>query len=119
MNNKIIFLLAIVVILFGSCSNEKDYKVYRIDDLSMSISDTLTFVTEGSIVGVEVLITGYINGMATLEIDNGAGRFHTIDLNENVNEVYETEWYSTNLSFKYIPIETITGDSLLIRYRMY
>jgi hypothetical protein len=119
MNSKMIFSIAFMGFFFLSCSSKKEYKEYRVADLSKPISDTLTFAKEGTIVGVEISITGNINGKATLEFENGAGRFKKIDLTNTVNQLYETEWYEPKLFFRYIPDGNVNGDSLIIKYRMY
>ncbi|QTY26822.1 hypothetical protein [Flavobacterium sp. CS20] len=120
MSSKSFFLIIMAIgSLFYSCSNEPEYKEYKIIDLSKPISDTLKFEKDGRIIGVEILITGFVNGKSVLEFKNGAGRFTKIDLEDIVNEKYETEWYSPNLNFKYLPESQILGDSLVLKYRMY
>lgn len=119
MSNKIFILMIILGLLFVSCSYENDYKEYKINDLSKSISDTLTFTKEGNIIGVKMLITGYVRGKGTIEIENGIGRYEKIDLENTINKTYETEWYEPKLIFRYIPNGNISGDSLIIKYRMY
>ncbi|MFV0507246.1 MAG: hypothetical protein ACK5L5_11205 [Bacteroidales bacterium] len=120
MSSKNLFLIIMAISsLFYSCSNEAEYKEYKIIDLSKPISDTLKFEKDGRIIGVEILITGFVNGKSVLEFENGAGRFTKIDLENTVNEKHETEWYSPNLNFKYLPESQILGDSLVLKYRMY
>jgi len=119
MNRQFIFLIICMGLLFFSCYNKMEYKEYKIVDLSRPILDTLKFGKEGKIVGVEILITGFVKGKATLEFENGAGRFTKVDLENAVKEKYETEWYSSNLNFKYLPESKISGDSLTLKYRMY
>lgn len=119
MNSKIVLLMMILGLFLVSCSYEKEYKEYRINDLSKPISDTLAFSKEGNIIGVEMSITGYVKGKATLEFENGAGRFEKIDLENVINQTYETEWYEPKLFFRYIPNGNINGDSLIIKYRMF
>ena len=113
------FLVVFFLLLFNSCSNEMEYKEYKIVDLSKSVADIIEFEKEGRIIGVEVLITGNIKGKAVLEFENGAGRFTKVFLENTVNETYETEWYSSKLNFKYVPDSKIMGDSLVLKYRMY
>lgn len=106
-------------LFFNSCSQEMEYKEYKIAELSEPISDTLKFEKEGRITGVEILITGNVKGKAVLEFENGAGRFTKVFLENTVNEKYETEWYSSKLNFKYMPVTKVMGDSLVLKYRMY
>ena len=119
MIKKILYLITFMGLFFASCSSDKKYKEYKINDLSKPIFDTLTFVKDGRIIGLEVLVIGNVKGKAVLEFENGSGRFNRINLENQVNQVYETEWYSPKLAFKYLPEKNIKGDSLIIKYRMY
>ena len=121
MSRKIVSLMMILGLFMWSCSYEyeKEYKEYKINNLSEPISDTLFFTKEGSIIGVEMSIKGCVKGKATLEFENGAGRIVKIDLENTISQKYETEWYEPKLFFRYIPNGNVSGDSLVIKYRMY
>lgn len=119
MNRNIVTLLVPMGLFLTFCSYEKEYKEYKINDLTTPLTDTLEFKKEGRIIGVEVIIIGNIKGNASIQFENGAGRFNEIDLRDKVNRTYETEWYSSKYVFKYIPNSDVTGDSLIIKYRMY
>lgn len=120
MNKYIILIITNLCLIFNSCSNEKKYKEYSINDLSKPITDTLKGDNKNRVIGVEVVISGEINGEATLEFENGSGRVSKIDLKGKINQTYETEWYSPDLTFRYTPImEAIQGDSIKLKYRMY
>ncbi|MCH7396766.1 hypothetical protein MM236_02150 [Belliella sp. DSM 107340] len=112
---KICLLIAFIGLF--SCSKKDDYNVFVIHELSKPTLDTLDFEKEGTVNGVEVKITGNLNGKAILQFENGAERFHKIELEDNVNQVYETEWYSSKMFFKYLPDKNTQGDSLTLRFR--
>lgn len=119
MKIKFMFIVVLFLLLFSSCSNEMEYKEYKIIDLSKPFSDTLEFNKEDRIIGVEISITGNLKGTAVLEFENGAGRFTKVFLENKVSEIYEAEWYSSKLNFNYLPESKISGDSLVLRFRMY
>ncbi len=117
---RITFLLFVFVIfLFHSCSNNQEYKELLLNDLSKPITDTLNFSKEGNISGVEIIIEGYVKGKGYIEFENGSGRYNKIYLENKVHKAFETEWYSSNLIFNYVPEEFVKGDSLKIKYKMY
>lgn len=114
--NKLLSLL-IFTYLFNSCSNKKEY---IINDLSNTISDTLVFDTdEKNINGIEILIEGYIQGTAVIEFENGANRFNQIKLENKVNYIYKTEWYTSKMFFRYSPKGKVNGGNLHMKYKGY
>jgi hypothetical protein len=119
MNRKTLLLISYIGLFLVSCSFKEEYEVYKVKDMSTSISDTLIYLKQDRVSGVEVTITGFIKGKAMLEFENGAGRFNKITLENKIDQTYRTEWYSQKLNFKYTPIENVNGDSLILRYKMY
>jgi hypothetical protein len=119
MNKYSILIMISLCSIFYSCTNDKKYKEYRIIDLTKPITDTLNFENKDRVTGVEIIVLGSLKGNAIIEFENGAGRYSKIDLKDKVNQKYETEWYSSKLTFRYTPISVITGDSLILKYRMY
>lgn len=119
MNKYSLIILVCLCSFLIFCTNSIKYKEYRINDLTKPISDTLKADNVGRVIGVEILIDGEINGEATLDFENGSGRFSRIYLKGKINQTYETEWYSSKMFFKFTPITIIQGDSLKLSYRMY
>ncbi|PJB11296.1 MAG: hypothetical protein CO119_12105 [Flavobacteriales bacterium CG_4_9_14_3_um_filter_40_17] len=99
----------------------KHYEVKTYHSLSKPFTDTLFFPIENEdemITSIEMEISGYVNGGATLEIENGAGRYFRLKLEGKLDEKYHTEWYQNNFEIRYLPTLSFEGDSLKIRYRM-
>ena len=119
MKKILVFTMVSFCLFFNSCTNKNVYNEYLLNDLGKPISDTLKADNVGGVTGVEILLVGEVNGEATLEFENGSGRFNKIKLKGKINQIYETEWYSPKMYFKYTPISAIQGDNLKLRYRMY
>lgn len=120
MSKKLAYILAAFVALLSSCSFTHNTDRYVIKDVSqpcdilLSASDTTTWPS-----CVSIHITGIVDGECTFEIENGATRYNTINLNDTIDYLYENEWYDHKIHLKYHPDPKITGDSIVIEYRMW
>ena len=119
MRSKKIFFMITIVFFLSSCSFETEYKEYIINDLSKPMSDTLIYITDDYITTVEMIIKGNIKGKGILEFENGGDRFIKIYLEDTINKINEMEWYEPKIFFRYIPNGNVSGDSLVITYRMF
>lgn len=116
MKSKLIVYL-LFSMLFLRCTNQEKKLEYKIDDTSKIISDTLYFKNK-NISSVKVLIIGKIKGNAIIEFENGSGRMEKFHIKNQVNEIYETEWYASTLHFRYIPNNVKEGN-IVIKYSGY
>ena len=114
------FILVIMTTIgISSCSFD-DNSRYVIKDVSqpcdilLCTSDTTTFPSS---VGIHIM--GVVNGECTFEIENGANRYNTIRLKDTIDYLYENEWYEHKINLKYQPDRMITGDSIVIKYRIW
>lgn len=124
---KSIYLVFKLLPAFFACSclslhtENEHYEVRTYHSLSKPFTDTLFFPIKSEdviITSIEMEISGYVDGEATLEIENGAGTYNTLKLKGRFDEKYSTEWYENKFEIRYTPISTIDGDSLKIKYRL-
>jgi len=115
---RILLLLFLIFILSGCNSGDK-YQTYILKNLSLSKEDTLIYFTNNTLLSQrEIILSGYIDGIATLEIDNGPGGYHKMLLEKDVEEHYISEWYDTKSHIKYTPdsVNNVKSDSIIIKY---
>ena len=119
MSKKLVYILAVFVAILNSCSYNHNMDRYVIKDVSkpydivLHASDTTTFP-----ISVSIHIMGVVDGECTFEIENGAARYNTIILKDTIDYLYENEWYEHKINLKYHSDPKITGDSIVIEYRI-
>jgi len=119
MSKKLAYILAVFVASLSSCSFNHNTDRYVIKDVSqpcdilLSASDTTTWPSS-----VSIHITGIVDGECTFEIENGSARYNTIKLQDTIDYLYENEWYEHKINLKYHPGPKITGDNIIIEYRI-
>lgn len=97
---------------------DDDYSEYIISDVTEPLADTLAaHVDDGFVSSVEIQITGYVEGDAIIEFENGAGRFEKVLLADSVEYLYKTEWYDNNLAFAYTPTCEVAKGDITLRYK--
>ena len=119
MSKKLAYIFAVFVASLSSCSFNHNTDRYVIKDVSqpcdilLSASDTTTWPSS-----VSIHITGIVDGECTFEIENGSARYNTIKLQDTIDYLYENEWYEHKINLKYHPSPKITGDNIIIEYRI-
>lgn len=117
---KLLLTLFICVCL-NFCSENEYYEVKTYHSLSKPFTDTLFFPIKSEdviITSIEMEISGYVDGEAILEIENGAGTYNKLKLRGELDEKYYTEWYENKFEIKYTPISIVNGDSIKLKYRL-
>jgi len=95
-------------------------KVVTIDDVASNTTLTLSADSKSNIDGISILITGDIDGSATMYIRNGGEKYpkYHIVRYPYYQKVYlriEGDWYTNKCRFKYEPMDVHSGH-LTIRY---
>lgn len=116
---KIINLIIIIVLLLisNSCSSDYNYDRYVIKDVSHPC-DILLYASDTTYLPSSITfhIVGMLKGECTFEIGLGAGYYKTIKLKDSIDFLYRTEWYEPKIHLRYLPIQGIIGDSLVLKY---
>jgi len=119
MNKKLAYIIALFVAIMSSCTFNHNTDRYVIKDVSLPYdillcaSDTTTWPSS-----VSIHIMGVVDGECTFEIENGSARYNTIKLQDTIDYLYENEWYEHKINLKYHPSPKITGDNIIIEYRI-
>ena len=116
--SKFYIIITILASLF-SCTKSGFYQVeYSLS--SIPFSDTLKAKKINVHSGREIRLSGYINGAAKLQIDNGASIPIIIELSNEIDETIKGDWYSSNTVFWYIPDSVSNPQGhITVKYRTY
>ncbi|PKP40790.1 MAG: hypothetical protein CVT96_07650 [Bacteroidetes bacterium HGW-Bacteroidetes-13] len=82
-------LILFISLCLTFCSENEFYEVKTYHSLSKPFTDTLFFPIKDEdliINSLEMEISGYIDGEAILEIENGAGRYNKLKLKGELDE---------------------------------
>lgn len=119
---QILFFLGLIVFLENCSSSNKyeDYEKLKIVDLDKRFKKILHTDAKGNIVYLDIYVLGEIIGKGKL-------RFYHPPLYENFSEMliegkidegYRTDWYANDILIEYIPVDTVNGGSILLRYKL-
>lgn len=116
---KIINLIIIIVLLLisNSCSSDYYDDRYVIKDVSQPC-DIFLYATDTTyfISSVTIHIVGMVKGECIFEIENGAEGYETIKVKDSIDYIYRNDWYEPKIHLRYLPIQGIIGDSLVLKY---
>lgn len=117
------FISHIFIIIFSlsvySCAFDSGFEKYIIKDISQPY-DILLYASDTTNIpsNVTIHIVGIIKGECMFEIENGLTRYETIKLKDTIDYYYNNEWYDSKINLRYILIQGIIGDSIVITYQI-
>ena len=108
--------------LLASCSSStkyEDYEKLKIVDLDKRFKKILHTDTKGNIVYLDIYISGEIIGKGKLGLSHYPyENFIEIPIEGKIDEEYYTDWYDSDILIEYIPVDTVNGGSVLLRYKL-
>ena len=118
MKRLLLIALVFMILIFVSCSSDYRHERYVIKDVSKP-DDIVLYASDTTILptNVSIHIIGTMNGECTFKIDNGQ-YYHTINFKDTIDYMYKNDWYEPQINVKYFPSPNITGDSIVIRYKI-
>ena len=111
----IIIFVIVTLVIIGKSLMPWDNSI-KINDVTQKMAITI-FSNKNGIAVIRILITGYIDGKATIKQGNGDNVTYTYEL--KAGEVYlpiETDWYEKKCIIEYSPVGVKSGN-LRIRYK--
>ena len=117
----LIILLPIPVLRLASyCKFMARSKIAQIDDVKQKTTVLLSKNSDqGSIDGITILITGQIDGVATIHPHNGGENYPTYHIKRGrIRLKISGDWYTDECLLEYEPIDVSSG-SLKIRYQFH
>lgn len=118
---KILFFLGLIVFLTNCSSSNKyeDYEKLKIGDLSKKFKKTLHTDTKGNIVYLDIHVSGEIIGKGKLRFYHPPyENFTEVIVEGTINQMYTIDWYTNDILIEYIPVDTVDGGSILLRYKL-
>ena len=96
----------------------EDYEKLKIVDLDKNLKKTLNTDTKDDIVYLDIYVSGEIIGKGKLRLYHPPyENFSEILIEGKIDEEYRTDWYGSDILIEYIPVGTVKGGSVLLRYK--
>ena len=117
---KILSFLSLIVFLSNCSSSNKyeDYEKLKIVDLDKRFKKILHTDTNDDIDLLDIYISGEIIGKGKLRLSHPPyENFSEILIEGKINKEFRTEWYESEILIEYVPVDTVKGGSILIRYQ--
>ena len=110
-----------LLIFFVSCSSSnkyEDYEKLKIVDLDKRFKKILHTDTNDDIALLDIYISGEIIGKGKLRLSHPPyENFSEILVEGKIDVEYRTDWYESDIFIEYIPVGTVNGGSILVRYK--
>ncbi len=122
MIKKILLLLGSLMLFLG-CSSPEDYNDYKelhIVNLDKKTKTTLhTSLKEDNIFALDVYISWEVKGKGKLRFYHPPyENFTEVIVEGTINQMYTIDWYTNDILIEYIPVDTVNGGSILLRYKL-